>query len=190
VVLLVRDPGDTAVSQFFQWKHRMRPRKKAINDYPEAEGELPIIDFVMGDEAGLPKIARFMNGWAKALSYLPNVLVVRYETLRADTAGTLGKILTFMGERASKEELDAAVAFASIENMRAMEQDQFFKRSGNRMKPGDSSNPDSFKVRRAKVGGYKDYFTDEEVARIEAEVEKNFDAVFGYGGKPAAAKVL
>src|SRR5690625_2756179 len=32
VVLLVRHPADTAVSQYFQWKYRMRDRKKQIND--------------------------------------------------------------------------------------------------------------------------------------------------------------
>ena len=34
VVLLVRRPQDVAVSQFFQWKHRMRPQKMAMNKYP------------------------------------------------------------------------------------------------------------------------------------------------------------
>ena len=34
----------------------------------------------------------------------------------------------------------------------------------------DKSNPDSFKVRRAKVGGYRDYFDDAQVAEIDALV--------------------
>jgi hypothetical protein len=34
IVLLVRDPRDVAVSQYFQWKYRMRPGKKRLNDYP------------------------------------------------------------------------------------------------------------------------------------------------------------
>ena len=32
VVLLVRQPGDVAVSQFHQWKFRMRPHKKGLNN--------------------------------------------------------------------------------------------------------------------------------------------------------------
>ncbi len=31
VVLLVRHPADVAVSQFHQWRYRMRPHKKALN---------------------------------------------------------------------------------------------------------------------------------------------------------------
>ena len=38
VVMLVRDPRDVAVSQFFQWKYRMRPNKMLLNHYP-AQGE-------------------------------------------------------------------------------------------------------------------------------------------------------
>ena len=34
VVLLVRNPKDIAVSQYFQWQHRMRPAKKKLNRYP------------------------------------------------------------------------------------------------------------------------------------------------------------
>ena len=40
VVLLVRSPQDVAVSQYFQWKFRMRPRKKALNEYPEHGAEV------------------------------------------------------------------------------------------------------------------------------------------------------
>jgi sulfotransferase family protein len=32
VILMVRDPADVAVSQYFQWKFRMTSRKKKIND--------------------------------------------------------------------------------------------------------------------------------------------------------------
>src|SRR5262245_48436070 len=33
IVMLVRDPRDIAVSQYFQWKYRMRRVKKMLNDY-------------------------------------------------------------------------------------------------------------------------------------------------------------
>ena len=33
-------------SQFFQWKYRMRPEKKAMNKYPEHEANISVYDFV------------------------------------------------------------------------------------------------------------------------------------------------
>jgi len=52
--------------------------------------------------------------------------------------------------------------------------------SGQRVRPGDGGNPDSFKVRRGKVGGYRDYFTPEQIRVIDAMVEDRLDPVFGY----------
>jgi hypothetical protein len=52
--------------------------------------------------------------------------------------------------------------------------------TGWRLIPGDKKNPDSFKVRRAKVGGYKDYFTDEQVGEIDAMVDADLLPQIGY----------
>ncbi len=190
VVLLVRHPADTAVSQYFQWKFRMPNRKKLINAYPGAKDDLGLIDFVLGESAGIPKIVRFMNLWAAELDTMKAICVVRYETLRRDTAQTFGKVLGFMNETPTPEELAQCVEFASVDNMRAMEKGTFFQEPGTRMKPGDAGNPDSYKVRRAKVGGYRDYFTDEEVAKIDELVGATLSPVFGYTGTPADPRVI
>ena len=65
-----------------------------------------------------------------------------------------------------------------------IEEDKFFKGSGARVKPGDKDNPQSFKVRKAKVGGYRDYFTDEQCEQLE-EMVAQLDPIFGYGGERA-----
>ncbi len=180
VVLLVRHPADVAVSQHFQWKFRMRDSKKALNAYPAEDAELSVFDFVTQASAGLPKIIDFMNLWAKEAGRLEALLVVRYEDMRARPQETLGRILEFLGTPGTPEQLAEAVDFASVENMRAMEQKKTFWLSGSRMKPKDRNNPQSFKVRRAKVGGYRDYFTDEEVARIDEMIATRLDPSFGY----------
>jgi len=190
VVLLARHPADTAVSQYFQWKHRMRDRKKYINNYPDPKDDVPLIDFVLGESAGIPKIIRFMNLWAAEFDKLKAIRVVRYETLRRDTAKTLGNVLEFMNETATDTELAQCVEFASVENMRKMEKDTFFKGVGDRMTPGDASNPDSYKVRRAKVGGYRDYFTEDEVARIDELVARTLSHAYGYSEAPPDPRVV
>ena len=177
VVLLVRSPQDVAVSQFFQWKFRMKQHKKTLNRYP-LDPELPIFDFVMSEEAGIPKICDFMNLWAEELPRMKNMLVVRYEDMRSDTATHLAKVVELLDGRAEADHVAGAVEFATVENMRQLETGSAF-RSG-RMKPGDKSNPDSFKVRRAKVGGYRDYFEDDQVKLIDALVQERLSPVFGY----------
>ena len=46
VVLLARDPRDVAVSQFFQWKYRMKSYKKMLNEYPADRSDVSVFDFV------------------------------------------------------------------------------------------------------------------------------------------------
>jgi len=181
VVLLVRSPQDTAVSQYFQWKHRMRPGKKRLNDYPEHGAEVSVFDFAMRPAAGLPKILDFMNLWAAEASRVRAFLLVRYEDMRRDPAAELRRIVEFLGDSAEPDAIRAAVEFASVENMRSMEQRRVFWLSGGRMTPRDKSNPDSYKVRRAKVGGYRDYFDDDQAARIDELVRSKLSPFFGYG---------
>src|SRR5206468_11025721 len=123
------------------------------------------------------------NQWAGERSSADNILLLRYEALRRDTAGQLRLILNFIGEQPSDQELEEVVAFASIENMRKLEEGKAFWRSGSVLKPGERGNVDSYKVRRGKVGGFRDYFNDAEVAEIEQYVRERLDPIFGYGGE-------
>ncbi len=179
VILLIRDPRDVAVSQFFQWKYRMRPAKKKINNYPRNE-DVSVFDFVMNPTVGLPKIIDFLNLWATESPRLKHMLVVRYEDMRADTEGQLKRMVDFIGTPGAEDQIKEAVRFASYDNMKKMEQKRVFWLSGSRMMPKDRANPNSYKVRRAKVGGYRDYFDDREVAEIDALTDSRLATVFGY----------
>ena len=188
-MLLVRQPEDVAVSQFHQWKFRMRPHKKDLNHYPAHGTQVDVFNFVMDEDAGLPKVIDFMNGWAKELPRLQQLLIVRYEDLRRDTAGELGRVLEFMGQQPTDADLTDCVAFASVENMRKLEEKRTFWLAGSRMRPGDKSNPDSFKVRRAKVGGYRDYFDEHQLVEMDRITEARLLPGFGYLSSEQAAAV-
>jgi len=180
VVLLVRDPRDVVVSQFFQWKYRMRSRKKNLNKYPEHGKDISIYDFVMDRDAGLLKIIDFMNLWAHEMPRIANILVVRYEDMRTRTAEVLQQIVEFIGTPGSEAQIQGAVEFSSVENMKKLEEKKTFWLSGSRMVPKDRKNPNSYKVRRAKVGGFRDYFEDQQIAALEQLINEQLDPVFGY----------
>jgi hypothetical protein len=196
VVLLVRRPQDVAVSQFFQWKYRMRPDKMAMNHYPPAGSDISIYDFVMNPDCGVPRIIDFLNLWARELPKIDNLLMVRYEDMRAQPEKELSRIIEFLGMDPDDERIRETVEFSSVENLRKLEKENYFWRSGSRVKAKDPSNPHSYKVRRAKVGGYRDYFDDEQVAKIDEMVSTRLSGIFGYGeeepgpsGNEAAGKV-
>lgn len=179
-LLLVRNPADVSVSQYFQWQHRMKLHKVSLNRFPPRGTEVSAFDFVMRAESGIPKIIEFLNVWASDIDNLASFAFLRYEDLRSDAAGELDRALRFLGEDPTAEEIADAVRYGSIENMRVLEQNAGGWFSGGRLAPGDKSNPDSYKVRRAKVGGWRDYFDDAEVAEIEAMINAKLSPLFGY----------
>jgi alcohol sulfotransferase len=181
VVLLARDPRDVAVSQFFQWKFRIKPSKVAINNYPPRGSDISLFDFVTGDNGGgMQAVVDYLNLWAREAEHVQHFYLLRYEDLRARPHEELRKLLDFMHVGASDAHVDAAVDYSSYENMKKMESKQQFRLAGGRMMPRDKDNPDSYKVRRAKVGGYRDYFTDDEVAAIDAQLADTLDPLFNY----------
>lgn len=180
VVLMVRDPRDTAVSQYFQWQFRMRKAKKALNDYPEHATDISPYDFLMHAGGGLPKVIGFLNDWSREFARISEICVVRYEDMRQETGAELARVLRFIGEEPTDAEIAECVQFASVENMRQLETKQVFWLSGSRMRAKDKDNPDSFKVRRAKVGGWRDYFTSEQTDEIERVIDAQLAPGFGY----------
>ena len=182
VVLLVRDPRDVAVSQYFQWKFRMRPHKKFINDYPPHGTDMPIFDFMMTEACGLPRVISYFNGWINGIPGVGNVLIVRYEDMRKDPGSVLAKILEFTGTPGSEREIADAVDYAAYDNLKKREAGtkSAWWHFQWRLAPGDASNPDSFKVRRAKVGGYRDYFSDDELATIDSMVDRELLPGLGF----------
>jgi hypothetical protein len=180
VVLLVRDPRDVTVSQYFQWKHRMKRKKTRVNRFPPKGTEISIYDFVMNSRYGIVRCIDFLNLWAREAEQVSDLLIVRYEDLRKEPVEYLSQIVAFVGLDVSPQIIEQAVEESSVENMRKVEASNTSLFAGGRMKPGNRDNADSYKVRRAKVGGYRDYFTDDEVARIDAYVEKHLLPDFGY----------
>jgi hypothetical protein len=181
VLLLVRDPRDIAVSQYFQWKHRMSPHKRWLNRYPARDSELSVWQFVAEHEAGLDRAISFLNAWAEAASSLEAIEIVRYEDMRTEPEASLARVLRFLGADPDEAGVHDAVEYARFDNMRRLEEGLQVSASGRRLVPGKRGKSDSYKVRRAKVGGWRDYFDEEQIAALDARVNATLRPGFGYG---------
>jgi len=180
VVLLVRDPRDVAVSQYFQWGRRMRPHKKWLNRYPRHGADLSLFEFVQGHEAGLSRVIEFQNRWAKALPRLEQALLIRYEEMRDRPEAALRQTLEFLGFAPAPDEVKSAVTYAEFGNMRQLEEAGSVHASGQRLVPGRRGDLESYKVRRAIVGGYRDYLDAAQRSKIDARLAVELDPAFGY----------
>ena len=189
VLLLVRDPRDIAVSQYFQWAHRMSPHKKWLNRYPADGDDLTIWQFVAEHEAGLDRALGFLNAWTRAAEKLESIEVVRYEDLRAEPAATLERALRFLGADPEPAEVEDAVEYARFDNMRRLEDQSLIAASGRRLVPGERGRNDSYKVRRAKVGGWRDDFVAAQIAELDARVESGLRPGLGYNSEDSSPAV-
>jgi hypothetical protein len=180
VILLVRDPRDVAVSNYFQWINCVNPYKKKLLDIPENPEQVPIFEYAMTQRFGIPRTVAYLRAWAGELGKTRAHLLIRYEDMRSAPGRVLQQVLAFMGIEASAEEIEQVVEWTSFENMKQLEQSRSFDSGSRRLMIKDASNPEAFKVRRGKVGGYMDYFTDSELDEIDRLVAEGVPPVYGY----------
>lgn len=164
-VLLLRDPRDIAVSFYFHLTKRSTPQERLTFGVPDNVKSLSLFEFMMDPKLGLPRIIDFEEFWQSAFEGRPDSLVLHYEDLRKDAGKGLASMMALMGAEVSAEEIAKAVAFSSFENMRQLEARQSF--TAGPLQPGNPADFDSFKVRKGKVGGYRDYFSTVELMEIE-----------------------
>lgn len=190
IVFLPRHPIDIATSWYLQvTKRQSRAKFELINadlDQPIDRAAIDRWTFVRESGFGLVNIIDFLNTFHARLAHLPNAVTIPYESLRADPATQLARIGALMGERFTDEEIAEAVRFGSFENLKSLESGNFFKQKG--LRPGIKGDAESSKVRRAKVGGYREDFTPEQAAELEALVAERLDPAFGYGPTAATAR--
>ena len=187
VVFLARHPCDIAVSWYHQFtKRQSKHKQELINadlEHPIDRKTIGMWDFVRNSEIGLLHLIEFLNGWQRRLADHPNTLVIRYEDLRSKPVETLSAVMSTVGETFSDEELEEAVRFGSFDHLRSLESQGHFKQGGLTLR--DTEEPNSFKVRRAKVGGYVDDFSPAEVAELDELVAKHLSPFFGFGDRGA-----
>ena len=98
-------------------------------------------------------------------------LFIRYEDLHQDPSGVLRKVLGFIGEvEVEENRLDESIAYCSFNNLKKLEAENKFKDS--KLKPADVSDPESFKVRKGKIGGYTEYLSEEDVEFIDKTIKE------------------
>lgn len=168
VVLLVRDPRDTVVSMYFERTKRERAYAGTLHE------------FLHERRGSLDTILEYYNIWGRERAKLEHFCLVRYEDLKADTAGQLERLLRFAGAgQVSGAHIAEAISFASFENMRAMEAADALE--SGRLRPRDKKDEESFKTRKGKVGGYVDYMTPSDIEWMERKIRETLDPYYGYG---------
>ena len=186
VLFLARNPIDIAVSWYHQFtKRQSRAKQELINhwvDNPIDRHTVQMWEFVRHSDIGLPALIEYQNTWARNIADLPRGMLSRYEDLRAEPVATLHRIIQHMGENFTEDEVRAAVEWGAFDNLQKLETKGTFSQGG--MKLVNAGDPSTYKVRRGKVGGYREDFDEYQVAELEALVRDNIDPALGYCLEP------
>jgi hypothetical protein len=190
ILLLVRDPRDILVSSFFE-KTKRKPAKRS--EKPRFSGT--INEFVWQDIGGIDTIISFYNNWLKNRDIPDEFKLIRYEDLRKNTRETFIDVLNYIGlSDIDEKHLDEVLELGKIEKMRKMEaqsargahnsrrtdpniESAFMTRA---FQPSDPNDPETFKVRKGKIGGYVDYLGKDEIAYLDKKISEGLDPEFGY----------
>ena len=169
-ILIVRDPRDVAPSLA---NHNNQSVDEAIAFMGSASSSLSgRPDRQVGQlRQQLPTWAGYHLGWLDQTD-IP-LKVVRYEDLRADTAGVLREALAFAGITVSRADCEQAARFADFDALKQQESERGFREAPR-------ANPAGKFFRRGIAGGWRDELTAEQVARIEAD-QTVMMARLGYG---------
>ena len=171
IILLARDPRDCFVSLYLQITRRD----------PHAPSELrqkTVSEMLRDERFGVLAIVNTMNAWIDEFSRRDNFTLIRYEALRASPAEHFRDLLAMLGESAPDMAMfDEALEFSRFENMQKLEAAGAF--DSKILHPGDVRDPESFKVRRGKVGGYREYLSVED-QQYAANALAELDPRFGY----------
>ncbi|SRR5205809_1057794 len=171
IILLARDPRDCFVSLYLQITRRD----------PHAPSELrqkTVSEMLRDERFGVLAIVNTMNAWIDEFSRRDNFTLIRYEALRASPAEYFRDLLAMLGESTPDTAMfQEALEFSRFENMQKLEAAGAF--DSNILHPGDVRDPESFKVRRGKVGGYREYLSLED-QKYAADALMKLDPRFGY----------
>lgn len=170
VILVIRDPRDTMVSMYLQMSRRFGVF---------VESEKSMHEFIWQQRGALKSMIRYYNIWADNRHVPDDLLLVRYEDMRRDPAGQLQRALQFVGVADVAEgAIKAAIEENRIERVRAREQAHEY--ATHRLRPGIQGDPESFKARRGKVGGYRDYLDRADIEAISRVIHDQLDRWYGY----------
>jgi hypothetical protein len=169
VVLLVRDPRDVVVSYYFQYTRR--GAKERAND---AQFNGTLSDFIRQNIGGLNSIIGFYNIWALNRMIPASFYTLRYEALHTNPDDELHRLIEFLGiPDFGGTARKSAIQHATFKNMRRIEEADLLKNP--RLRTGAAGDPEAFKVRRGVVGGYRNYFTPDDMLYVDDVIRRTLD---------------
>ena len=169
VILLVRDPRDAIVSRYHQHKTKIDDKLGCTT-----------LDEYVSEGSELNDYIQFYNDWQTHKASAQDVLILRYEDMKANTFESVKKVLIFLQLPIQPATVREAIDYASFKNMRKIEVEGSEQVRAGVMSSRNVDNPESFKVRKGVVGGYRSELSAASIAFVDNLVNTKLDPIYNY----------
>ncbi|KAJ1531903.1 hypothetical protein ONE63_000547 [Megalurothrips usitatus] len=162
VVYVARNPKDMCVSYY----HHCRLIYNMKGSFEE------FAELFLQDKAPVgPMWSHILGFWEKR--HEPNMLFLRYEDLKKDLPTTIRRTAKFLDRQLSEDDVMKLADYLSFNNMKNNPAVNLELVMAKRRGPDFVPRPDMAFIRKGEVGDWKNYMSDELVAKFDAWTEAN-----------------
>jgi len=173
VCFIARHPGDVVVSSWYHLTYRERIYRGTLSE------------FIREPLVGVEKVIAFLNMWMANSDVPAAFQLVTYEEMRRDPLTAFAAMFRFIGFEPDPDLLARAVADTSFEQMKKMELEK--KVAEPWLRIGAEKSERGMKVRKGKIGGYREELSPEDVEFIHEKIAAKLHPALPYGRELAAA---
>lgn len=167
VLMIVRDPRDVVISFYYHNKKR--------SSFLGADS-MSLPEFIRHRQLGIERIIQYMNKLYSSRDSFHSFEFIKYENL-IQTKDTFKIIIHFLEQKYDEDSFNYAYNQSSFKNMHEVEISN--KIDNPILQVADVNDPDSHKVRKGIVGGYKEECSVTDIEYMD-NCMKKLDPVFQY----------
>ncbi|MCB0208602.1 MAG: sulfotransferase domain-containing protein [Anaerolineae bacterium] len=166
VIFMVRDPRDVLISSWYHLRYRENIYQGSLSE------------FIRDDLVGIHKVVAFMNLWLDNRHVPADFLLISYEQFHADSATHFRQILEFMNIAVDDSAVAMATQSGSFREMKKVEIEQGSDEPW--LRPGSTNSENSMKIRKGKIGGFKEELLTEDIAYLNSVIQTELSPLLPY----------
>ena len=154
IIYLMRDPRDMVVSLYFEWTRRKQKYRGALTD------------FIREEKVGIVAAITHYNKWHAYRKSVKSFHEIWYEGIAYRPEASLAQMLQWLDKPVDVILVRYVVAACKFNEMKKMEKEgggKLAEFKGHFGKHWKEEDPESFRVRKGKIGGYRDYMLPEDI---------------------------
>jgi len=166
IIFLARDPRDVVVSFWYMLKYVSQTYQGSLSE------------FIRDELFGIHKIIDFFNLWITNSKHCREFHLMTYEALSSNAYLAFNELFDFMGVNINDEIFKMAIQETQFDKMKVMEKEKKFDEPW--MRSGTGNTDASMKVRKGKVGGFRDDLSETDVQFVNEAIKNNLSPLLPY----------